>query len=73
MFEKREKARDAFAFSLGGMTAVMPFVMAPAVADDRINKIRDAHQGALQVRRAESARQADRLSEGGTDLCTQSA
>ncbi|MGB5512099.1 MAG: hypothetical protein WBM87_10355 [Woeseiaceae bacterium] len=41
MFGKANKARDAFAFSLGGMTAITSFVPAPAIADDRINKIRD--------------------------------
>ena len=71
MSEKRKKARDAFAFSLGGMTAHMPFVIAPAIADDRINRIRDAHQGMLQKRRAEAARKAECPSEGA--FCTQSA
>jgi len=41
MFEKAKPARDAFAFSLGGMAANSSFVMTPAIADDRINKIRD--------------------------------
>ena len=41
MFGKTSKARDAFAFSLGGMTAITSFVAAPALADDRINRIRD--------------------------------
>ena len=41
MFEKAKPARDAFAFSLGGMAAKSSFVIAPAIADDRINKIRD--------------------------------
>ena len=71
MFEKRRKARDAFAFSLGGMTAHTPFVMAPAIADDRINRIRDAHQSMLQRRHAEAARKAECPLEGA--LCTQSA
>lgn len=41
MFEKAKPARDAFTFSLGGMTTIASFVAAPAIADDRINKIRD--------------------------------
>ncbi len=41
MFKKDRKARDAFTFSLGGMTTVTPFVAMPMVADDRINKVRD--------------------------------
>ncbi len=41
MFENPKKARDAFTFSLGGMNTISSFVAAPAVADDRINRIRD--------------------------------
>ena len=55
MFEKAKPARDAFAFSLGGMTAKSSFVIAPAIADDRINKIRDEH-----VRRTREARDENR-------------
>ena len=54
MFGKANKARDAFAFSLGGMTAITSFVAAPAIADDRINKIRD-----------ERVRQARKLARSG--------
>ena len=71
MFEKCNKARDAFAFSLGGITAKMSFVTVPAIADDRINRIRDAHQGELRARRAEAAREVAQLPEDA--LCTQSA
>lgn len=39
MFEKTKPARDAFAFSLGGVTAVTPFVAVPVVADDRFKKV----------------------------------
>ena len=41
MLENPKKARDAFTFSLGGMTTVASFAFAPAIADDRINKVRD--------------------------------
>jgi len=41
MFEKAKPGRDAFTFSLHGMTAIAPFSIAPAIADDRINKVRD--------------------------------
>lgn len=51
MFRKANKARDAFAFSLGGMTAISSFAAAPAIADDRINKIRDE-----RVRQARNSR-----------------
>lgn len=33
--------RDPFTLSLGGMTAVAGFTAAPAIADNRMNKIRD--------------------------------
>jgi len=41
MFEKAKPGRDAFTFSLVGMAAKSSFVIAPAIADDQINKIRD--------------------------------
>ncbi len=41
MFEKAKPARDAFTFSLGGMAAKSSFVIAPAIAEDRINKVLD--------------------------------
>ena len=74
MFEKAKRVRDAFTFSLGGMTTIASFVAAPAIADDRINKIRDAHQSMLQARRAEAAcEEAEGPSQGGMEPCTQSA
>ena len=39
MFEKAKSGRDAFTFSLGGVTAIAPFMAAPILADDRINRI----------------------------------
>jgi len=41
MLAKAKPVRDAFTFSLGGLTAITPFVAAPAIADDLINKIQD--------------------------------
>lgn len=38
MSEKARPARDAFTFSLGGMNTISSFVVAPVIADDRINK-----------------------------------
>ncbi len=43
MFDRYREARDTFAFSLGGMTAIASFFPAQAIADDRINRIRDEH------------------------------
>jgi len=40
MFNQTQPARDAFTFSLGGMSAIAPFVAPPIVADDRLNKVR---------------------------------
>jgi hypothetical protein len=41
MFEKARPGRDAFTFSLGGMRTITSFTAGPAIADDRINRIRD--------------------------------
>ncbi len=38
MSEKAKSGRDAFTFSLRGMTTIASFAVAPAIADDRINK-----------------------------------
>ncbi len=44
MFNKAKPRADAFAFSLGGMTTIAAFAAVPVIADDRINRIRDARQ-----------------------------
>jgi len=41
MINNVKSQRDAFTFSLGGIRAVASFVAAPAIANDRINKILD--------------------------------
>ncbi len=38
MTEKAKSGRDAFTFSLRGLTTIASFAAAPAIADDRINK-----------------------------------
>ena len=38
MYEKAISGRDAFTFSLRGLTTIASFTAAPAIADDRINK-----------------------------------
>lgn len=43
MSKRTKTARDAFTFSLGGLTTIASFVTAPAIADDRLNRDRD-HQ-----------------------------
>lgn len=61
MFGKRNKARDAFTFSLGGMTAKIPFVLTPAVADDRINQVRDGRLGLGQEDQPDTAREIENV------------
>lgn len=39
MSEKARSGRDAFAFSLKGMTTIASFTIAPAVADDYLAKV----------------------------------
>jgi hypothetical protein len=41
MFKKAESGRDAFTFSLHGLTTIASFIPVPAVAQDRINKAWD--------------------------------
>ena len=48
MSEKVKPARDAFTFSLGGMSATTSFVVAPAVADDRFNELGGMRPSKLQ-------------------------
>ena len=38
MSEQAKRPRDAFRFSLGGMTTIASFAVAPAIAHDKINK-----------------------------------
>jgi len=73
MFSKDKKARDAFRFSLGGMTAISSVMAPPVVADDRINRIRDAHLRMLETRRSEAAGSEQGPAAGSTDLCVQRA
>ncbi|MDJ0814505.1 MAG: hypothetical protein QNJ23_12330 [Woeseiaceae bacterium] len=41
MFKKAASGRDAFTFSLHGLTTIASFTPAPAIAQDRINKAWD--------------------------------
>jgi hypothetical protein len=41
MFKKAKSGRDAFTFSLHGLTTIASFTFAPAMAQDRINKAWD--------------------------------
>ena len=42
MFKKAKSGRDAFTFSLRGLTTIASFAAPTAIADDRINKAIDA-------------------------------
>ena len=70
MFKKAKVARDAFTFSLGGMTAIASFVPAMAIADDRINKVRDAQQAAARENRDRGQQRLDYRQSGGEPLWT---
>ncbi len=41
MNTKTRNARDAYTFSLGGLSAKSSFVLMPAIADDRVHKAPD--------------------------------
>lgn len=41
MTKKAVPRRDAFTHSLGGMTTIAAFAMAPAVPHDRLHQVRD--------------------------------
>ena len=56
MFEKANSGRDAFTFSLRGLTTVASFTAAPAIADDRINKIIDQQLGETHEDQPDTAR-----------------
>ena len=55
--EKAKSGRGAFTFSLGGMNTISSFTVAPAIADDRVNKIpderrRNAHEDQPDIAQA---------------------
>ena len=56
MFEKAKPGRDAFTFSLQGMTAIASFTAAPAIADDRLNKVWDERLSRIQEDQPDTAR-----------------
>lgn len=48
--------RDAFAFSLGGISSIAPFAAVPMIADDRLNKAISARIEASSADRGETPR-----------------
>ena len=61
MFNKARPSRDAFAFSLGGISAITSFVAARAVADDRINDVHDERLRGWQEDQPETGRELETL------------
>ena len=56
MFEKARSRRDAFAFSLRGMTTIASFAAPTAIADDRLARKWDARLAAPQEDQPDTAR-----------------
>jgi len=66
MFEKAKPGRDAFTFSLQGMTTIASFTAAPAIADDHLNKVWDerlsrAQDGQPQEDQPSTAREIEKV------------
>jgi hypothetical protein len=59
MFEKAKSGRDAFTFSLKGMTTIASFTAAPAIADDRLNKVWDERLSQPQEYQPSTARRIE--------------
>jgi len=59
MPKKAKPARDAFTFSLGGISAISSFVAAPAISDDLINKARDDRLNRLQEDQPDTTRELE--------------
>jgi len=59
MFEEAKPGRDAFTFSLQGMTTIASFTAAPAIADDRLNKVWDERLSRPQEYQANTARKIE--------------
>ena len=57
MTAKKMRMRDAFTFSLGGMSAKSPYILTPAVAHDRINKALDERLRQAQQDQPDTARE----------------
>lgn len=49
MSKEMKRTRDAFTFSLGGMSIMSPFFAVPVIADDRFNRM-------LEERRSQARR-----------------
>ena len=59
MFEKAKSGRDAFTFSLGGMTTIASFAVAPAVDQQRLNRAMDQKQERKLENQPDTAREIE--------------
>jgi hypothetical protein len=59
MFKKAESGRDAFTFSLHGLTTIASFTFAPALAHDRINKAWDERLGTAPREESDTIRRIE--------------
>jgi hypothetical protein len=57
MSKKAKPARDAFTFSLGGISTISSFVAAPAIAHDQLNKALDERLSQTQEDQPDTARE----------------
>lgn len=60
MSNKTRRTRDAFTFSLGGLTTIASFVPAPVVADDTFREVRGTTKGRKSRDRNAASLQCDR-------------
>ncbi len=61
MFEKAKPGRDAFTFSLQGITSIAPFTIAAAIADDQLNKVWDERLSRPQEDQPDTAREVENV------------
>lgn len=61
MFEKANKGRDAFAFSLKGMRTVASFTSMPVTADDRLCKAHGERLSRVQEDQPDTAREIENV------------
>ena len=55
MFEKAKSGRDAFTFSLGGMTTIASFTAAPAIDQRLLNRAMDRRLGGTPENQPDTA------------------
>ena len=61
MYEKATSGRDAFTFSLHGLTTIASFTAAPAIAHDQLNNAIARRLTGMSEKRPNAARQFEEL------------